>query len=711
MASSPNFSRPPPSPAASLLSRANSDASDNEIQLVEVSGLLAKAWEKPVEEELPTDVCTTDQLKGLPPECLSGDPRYPLRHEDEEQNEYTYHLTPMFYSVIFILIVELLERFSFYGINYTQTLYLTGAYDRYWSAGLSCITASSYVSVSVAIAYTAPFLGAYLADRVLGDYYSILFGAVGLYLPGLIVIALTTMPGILGDTFNTGALRAGLLCLWPIGTGVVKSIVNVFGAKQYHPLLQSSLIESYYVNFYMCINIGAVAGGILVPIVAQYSVTLAYWIPVCMLTLAVGLFTLGTPRYVRSKPKKGGDSFIFGIFRRKRRKKRKKHRPLVVPQEPTSNSSFGLWTILRIGFLIIPFNVAYSQMATTFIVQGTVMKKAFGFIDAASMNNVDALSVLMSGYVIGSMLYPELARRNIKIATTYKFAIGSALGALAIGCALITEHKIHAEYADSGQSVSILWQTFAYALIGMGEIFAVSSAYEVAFKASPPNQKGLASAVNLFCVGGIPNFLCIGLYRVGARWFRNSAGNTNISDLRDYATAKVAVYFWVLFIIALLGVVINLMPPVRNWVALIEDEAANALRTPAPTPRISKKPVRKKLDEDALDEATALLRVRKHRNYLKYGSGPALYKNSSFRAGAATILKVGSQQAPKKKPPRYVKYGHGLTLFKKNDGGGMEPVVRSELDAKTERGVKVLEKALEGKGKDMTDPNVSTATL
>jgi POT family proton-dependent oligopeptide transporter len=80
---------------------------------------------------------------------------------------------------------------------------------------------------------------------------------------------LSTVPHLLGETFNKRLLALGLLILWPAGTGIVKSIVNVFGAKQFHPLLQSSLIESYYVNFYMCINIGALVGGIVVPIVAQ----------------------------------------------------------------------------------------------------------------------------------------------------------------------------------------------------------------------------------------------------------------------------------------------------------------------------------------------------------------------------------------------------------------------------------------------------------
>jgi POT family proton-dependent oligopeptide transporter len=50
--------------------------------------------------------------------------------------------------------------------------------------------------------------------------------------------------------------------------------------------------------------------------------------------------------------------------------------------------------------LTIPFNIAYSQMPTTFIVQGTVMRKAFGFIDVATMNSLDAVSVLFFGKLI-----------------------------------------------------------------------------------------------------------------------------------------------------------------------------------------------------------------------------------------------------------------------------------------------------------------------
>ena len=81
------------------------------------------------DDELPTNVTTADQLANLPKECLSGVKDRPLRHVDEDGQVSHYSLSPMTYSVVFILMVELLERFCFYGVNYTQTAYLTGSYN------------------------------------------------------------------------------------------------------------------------------------------------------------------------------------------------------------------------------------------------------------------------------------------------------------------------------------------------------------------------------------------------------------------------------------------------------------------------------------------------------------------------------------------------------------------------------------------------------
>lgn len=267
----------------------------------------------------------------------------------------------------------------------------------------------------------------------------------------------------------------------------------------------------------------------------------------------------------------------------------------------------------------------------------------------------------------------------------------------------MVEFKIHSSYENGQKAVSVLWQVFSYSLIGIGEIFAVSSAYEVAFTISPPEKKAQASAVNLFCVGGLPSLLCIALYQIGARWFTNSKGTSHISDLSDYVEAKVANYFWVLFFICILGVIVNLLPGVKNWVASIEEAAAVALKTPAPTPKIGRGPIRYKLDEMDLQERTALIKAKKHQNYLKYGSGPTLYKQGSFRAG----FTLKAAEPKKKRPPKYVKYGNGLLLYKNTPN--MSPVIRSDLDHQTQHAVHALEEALDAT--DFDNSRLSASTL
>lgn len=174
------------------------------------------------EDDLPTNVHRADQLAQLPAECLSEmNKDRPLRHVDFKGNEFTYALNPMRYSVGLILVIELFERFAFYSVYYTQTLFLTGVYSADWNPGFTSVDAASLVSVSTAVAYTTPFLGAIMADSA-GDYKSILFGCVGLYLPGLVLVALTTVPGLLGQEFNVPVLLLALLVLWPSGTGLIK---------------------------------------------------------------------------------------------------------------------------------------------------------------------------------------------------------------------------------------------------------------------------------------------------------------------------------------------------------------------------------------------------------------------------------------------------------------------------------------------------------
>jgi POT family proton-dependent oligopeptide transporter len=391
--------------------------------------------------ELPGHVQTWAQLQHLPTDYLnlvdhhhhhlsgSGIHHYrdhhrPLVHVDAHGNYYTHALNPLKYSVFIILILELLERFSFYGLYMSQTNYLTGSYNENWNANMSSMEAASIISLSTAVAYTVPFVGGMLADSYLGDYKTILMGVCCFYLPGLFVIASSTFPNAwLGTTsFNATAYKIALLFLWPVGTGTIKAVVNVFGARQYHPILQRSLVESYYVQFYMVINVGAVAGCVVIPVAARSSITMAYSIPFVLLFAALLVFVAGSKRYV--------DVIPLGHRSSSRR-------PQQLQNHGVDQPTFA--DVAKICALIIPFNIVYGQCPTTckltitdlppllflllqnlmheyhpytfrrnsaVMVQGAVMEPFLGFIEAPSMDILDSVSVLVCGYFVSSYFYP-----------------------------------------------------------------------------------------------------------------------------------------------------------------------------------------------------------------------------------------------------------------------------------------------------------------
>lgn len=435
---------------------------------------------------------------------------------------------------------------------------------------------------------------------------------------------------------------AVVACICLLG-GLVGWLVGCFPASSHAHFAVFVPIYETTKQSLVCINIGALTGGVIVPIVAQWNVTVAYFIPVCVLGAGVMLFSAGTGKYVKPKPKHDIHYVTTGVLEACGcGKTRRSQRERMIHPSP-SESKVGIGTIALVSALVVPFNVAYAQMATTFIVQGSVMRP-FGLVDAPMMNNADAISVLAFGYIIGNVIYPALNARQIKIPTTYKFAIGSAFGALALGCAIFTDYEIHRTYEATGEAISVLWQAFPYFLIGIGEIFAVSAAYEVAFTVAPAKMKSLASAANLFMVGGAPNVMCLMLYNACRSWFINSKGTANIHKLKDYASAKVVNYFWLLEIISLMGVIVNILPPVKNWVASIEEAAAETVKSPMSTPVIRKNLMqRRKLRTESSnenDEETPLVKSKKHVNYLKYGSGPQLLKMGSMRAGPSLKKKV-----------------------------------------------------------------------
>jgi POT family proton-dependent oligopeptide transporter len=159
------------------------------------------------------------------------------------------------------------------------------------------------LNLTQGLAWSAPLIAGIIADGFLGDFNTIIMAVTTcLYLPGLLILALTTAPGLLGSDFNNTALKASLFALMPIGMGFNKACMNAFGAKQFHPILQSAMLERYFIFLYVAVNVGALLGSAIIPVLAQSNIEVAYSIPVCSLMVGLLVLLIASSRYVKTPP-------------------------------------------------------------------------------------------------------------------------------------------------------------------------------------------------------------------------------------------------------------------------------------------------------------------------------------------------------------------------------------------------------------------------
>jgi len=207
----------------------------------------------------------------------------------------------------FILMMELAERLSYYGINQGLKNFMQTR------IGWSLVSASALKSTWTSICYLSPLFGAYLADEKWGRFRTILtFGLW--YCIGDFLVAIAAHPKVYAHQTTAEAIFViGLYVGIGIGTGAIKSNVITFGADQFDPRdpKEVKLKDTYFSYFYFCVNFGScfsygylaylcVNGSSLIP--AEYGYFATYLICACVMLFAIGSLLLGRSRYVYQAP-------------------------------------------------------------------------------------------------------------------------------------------------------------------------------------------------------------------------------------------------------------------------------------------------------------------------------------------------------------------------------------------------------------------------
>lgn len=164
-------------------------------------------------------------------------------------------------GLFLLFMVEMWERFSYYGMRAILGLYLKAPLEamiegkpntnpgRGWTQGEASNLAGWYTG----LAYLLPIMGGLIADKLIGTHRSMIVGGL-LIAMGHIVLAITGM-GDLAHSQLGMSIFIGGLALIIIGTGHFKPSVSVMVGQLYKP--GDARRDAAFNIFYMGINLGA----------------------------------------------------------------------------------------------------------------------------------------------------------------------------------------------------------------------------------------------------------------------------------------------------------------------------------------------------------------------------------------------------------------------------------------------------------------------
>ena len=193
-------------------------------------------------------------------------------------------------GIPFIIGNEAAERFSFYGMNSILVIFMTkylldahGLPDHMTEA-----QANGWYHTFVSLAYLLPVLGAFLADAVLGKYWTVLILSV-VYCFGHFTLAMNDTR--LGLTIGLGLIALGAGGIKPCVSAIVG---DQFGASNQH------LLARVFSWFYFSINAGSAFSTLLIPwLLDRYGPKVAFGTPGIFMVIATVIFWFGRRKFVR----------------------------------------------------------------------------------------------------------------------------------------------------------------------------------------------------------------------------------------------------------------------------------------------------------------------------------------------------------------------------------------------------------------------------
>lgn len=381
---------------------------------------------------------------------------------------------------------------------------------------------------------------AYIADARMGRFWT-LHLAIGISTIAHVVLVAASVPSVIVKTdVSFGVFILGLLFLC-VGTGFFKANVSPLLAEQNEDIHmrveerkgQRVIVDPAITNtriflyFYLCINIGALAGQIGMVYVEQlYGFWLAFLIPTILFLVAPFVLWSQKKNYKLTPPTGSllGKFMQMVFYARKRspgffKVDWDQVRPSRVPiaERPHWMTYDDAWVDqVRRGlmackvFLFLPiFFLAYNQMTNNLTSQaGTMVRNG---VPNDVIQNLNPISIVVMIPILDHLVYPGLRKMGFAFTPIKRMAVGFFFSMISMIASAVMQYYIYQmspcgwyanQEVDGKQCdpapINVWAQCLPYILVGLSEIFTNVTSLEYAFSKAPENMRSLVMSVNLF---------------------------------------------------------------------------------------------------------------------------------------------------------------------------------------------------------------------
>ncbi|KAF1835036.1 peptide transporter-like protein PTR2 [Decorospora gaudefroyi] len=451
------------------------------------------------------------------------------------------------YGAFLVAIVELCERFAYYGLSGPFQNYIANGYDDAnglpGALGLKQRGATAMTNFFQFWCYVTPLLGAIVADQYLGKYTTIKWFSL-VYMAGIAILFATSLPWAI----KSGAAFPGLIVAMVViglGTGGIKSNVSPLIAEQVRstkPFVKTLsggkqvivdpeiTVQRIYMVFYMCINVGSISAIATTMLELHVGFWSAYLLPLVMFCVGYAVLVSGKKRYIIKPPQGGVISNCFRALYIAARNGGNLDKAKASAQGHGRRKSSITWDDKFIDelktallackvFLFFPvYWVAYSQMMNNFISQAGQME--LHGLPNDILPNIDPITIILLIPLMDRIIYPFIRTRlHLAFAPITRISLGFIMAALAMFYAGVLQSFIYAAppcYSSPSNCVAgkisegkykpnqvhVAWQAPAYVLVALSEILASITGLELAYAKAPEKMKSFIMSLFLLTSAG-----------------------------------------------------------------------------------------------------------------------------------------------------------------------------------------------------------------